>query len=265
MTRKPTAGFWRMTDMTEHEIYSECLRLGMTPAGAAGATANILAESAGRPDNVEDRSGISDAAYTRDVDNGTYRNFVNDRYGYGLCQWTAPARKRALLDYAQGRGVSIGSAHMQFQFLAKEMRADYAYVWSILTNTHDPYEAGYEMCKRYEIPANTEQTARVRGNRAREIYDRCAGPTPAVEPDEPDKEPDVEKYWPPRMVDRGMSGADVTVLQAILVARGYTVDAVNGVFDESTDKAVRKFQKDKKIQVDGVCGPQTWAKLLVVS
>ena len=58
-----------------------------------------------------------------------------------------------------------------------------------------------------------------------------------------------------------MTGADVTVLQAILVARGYTVNAVNGVFGESTDKAVRKFQTDHGLAVDGVVGPKTWAKL----
>lgn len=245
--------------MTEMEIYSQCLKLGMTPAGAAGCTANILAESAGRPNNVEDRSGIDDAAYTRDVDNGSYRNFVSDRYGYGLCQWTSPARKQALLDYAQGHGVSIGDAAMQFQFLAREMRASYTYVWNILTHTADPYEAGYVMCKFFEIPANTEATAQARGKRAREIYQRCSGQTP-VEPD--DGTTPFEKYWPPRMICKGMSGADVTVLQALLVARGYTVNAVNGVFDESTDKAVRKFQSDNGLAVDGIAGPNTWTAIL---
>lgn len=251
--------------MTAKEIFAECLRLGMTPAGAAGATANILAESAGRPNNVEDRSGIPDEQYTRNVDNGSYKNFISDRYGYGLCQWTAPERKKALLEYARDCGVSIGDAHMQFQFLAKEMRDSRAYVWNILTHTNSSYEAGYTMCAKFEIPANTEATARVRGNRAEQIYKECAGTEPAVEPDTP-SEPEKPKteYWPPRMVDRGMSGADVTVLQAILVARGYTVNAVNGVFDESTDKAVRKFQTDHGLAVDGVVGPKTWAKLLEV-
>lgn len=245
--------------MTELEIYSECLRLGMTPAGAAGCTANILAESAGRPNNVEDRSGIADAAYTQSVDNGTYKNFVNDRYGYGLCQWTLPSRKKALLDYAQSHGVSIGNAQMQFQFLAREMRASYPYVWNILTHTDNPYDAGYQMCAKFEIPANTESTARVRGNRAREIYDRCSGQTP-VDPT-PDPEPVVEKLWPPRMICKGMNGADVTVLQALLVAHGYTVNAVNGVFDESTDAAVRKYQAANGLAVDGIVGNNTWRSI----
>ena len=42
--------------MKEFEIFRRCVALGMTNAGAAGCTANILAESGGKPNNVEDRS-----------------------------------------------------------------------------------------------------------------------------------------------------------------------------------------------------------------
>lgn len=244
--------------MTELEIYKHCLVLGMTPAGAAGCTANIMAESAGRPDNVEDRSGISDAVYTKRVDSGAYQGFADDRYGYGLCQWTLPSRKRALLDYAKGHGVSIADADMQFQFLAREMRSTYTYVWNVLITTTDPYNAGYVMCKFFEIPANTEASSQHRGSNARAIYDRCFGATP-VDPVE--TEPKSE-FWPPRMICKGMSGPDVIVLQSILAARGYTVSAINGVFDESTVTAVKRFQRSKNLDVDGICGPKTWAALL---
>lgn len=246
--------------MTEIEIYGKCVQLGMTPAGAAGAAANILAESAGNPRNVEDRSGINDDRYTEMVDNRSYGNFTTDAYGYGLCQWTSRNRKKNLLDYAQGHGVSIGDASMQFQFMAREMRQDYPYVWNVLTHTNDPYEAGYVMCKFYEIPANTEAQSQYRGNQARGIYDRCSGTTP-VDPVEPD-EPTTETNWPPRMICKGMSGADVMVLQALLVAHGYTVNAANGVFDESTDKACRRFQSDSGLAVDGIAGPNTWTAIL---
>lgn len=247
--------------MTEIEIYGQCLKLGMTPAGAAGATANILAESAGRPNNVEDRSGIADDRYTAMVDNGTYGNFTTDAYGYGLCQWTSRNRKKDLLDYAQGHGVSIGDAGMQFQFMAREMRSSYTYVWNVLTHTTDPYEAGYVMCKFYEIPANTEAQSQYRGNQARGIYQRCSGATP-VDPDDGKDYPVTESFWPPRMICKGMDGADVTVLQALLVARGYGVNAVNGVFDDSTDKATRRFQSDSGLAVDGIAGPNTWTAIL---
>jgi len=248
--------------MIETEIYAKCLSLGMTAAGAAGCTANIMAESAGRPNNVEDRSGIADETYTANVDNRSYGNFTGDAYGYGLCQWTSRDRKRALLDYAQGKGVSIGDAAMQFQFMAREMRSSYTYVWNILTHTADPYEAGYVMCKFYEIPADTERQAQYRGNQARNIYQRGSGTTPVIPDDGSDEYPVKETQWPPRMICKGMDGADVTVLQALLVARGYGVNAVNGVFDDSTDKATRRFQSDSGLAVDGIAGPNTWTAIL---
>lgn len=243
--------------MTENEIYVKCLGLGMTPAGAAGCTANIMAESAGRPNNVEDRSGITDEVYTANVDNGSYRNFATDAYGYGLVQLTARPRKQAYLDYAQGKGKSIGDADTQFQFIGREMRSDFPYVWNILTSTADPFEAGYVMCKRYEIPANTETQSQYRGNQAKQIYQRCSGTAPATEPTQPAK----ETYWPPRMLCKGMNGADVTVLQALLVAHGYGVTAVNGVFSDSTDKALRQFQAANSLDADGIAGPLTWTAL----
>jgi peptidoglycan hydrolase-like protein with peptidoglycan-binding domain len=64
------------------------------------------------------------------------------------------------------------------------------------------------------------------------------------------------------MICKGMDGADVTALQALLVARGYTVNAVNGVFDDSTDKATRRFQSDSGLAVDGIAGPNTWTAIL---
>lgn len=159
--------------MTELEIFKKCVTLGMTKAGAAGCTANILNESNGRSDNVENRCPMSDEEYTRRVDDGSYTDFVEDRYGYGICQWTYPSRKEALLKYAKEHGVSISDSDMQFQFLARELRSSYAYVWSILTTTKSPYDAGYEMCKHFERPKYTEKSSIERGNKAAEIYERC--------------------------------------------------------------------------------------------
>lgn len=159
--------------MTELEIFKKCVVLGMTKAGAAGCTANILNESNGRPDNVENRCPMSDEEYTKAVDDGSYKNFVHDAYGYGLCQWTFYSRKEALLKYAREHGVSIADPDMQFQFLARELRENYTYVWSILTTTSDPYEAGYVMCEKFERPAGGETSAKQRGQKAKEIYDRC--------------------------------------------------------------------------------------------
>lgn len=242
--------------MSIQTIYNKCISLGMTRAGAAGCTANILAESAGRADNLQDSYnvafGVSDAEYVRQVDAGQ-RNFI-DSAGFGYCQWTSSDRKKAMLSYFREHGKSIADSDTQFQFMAREMRNTYSHVWYILTSTNDPYEAGYTMCKFYEIPANTEAQAKYRGNEAVKIFNGLAGKT--------EEKPAAPSYWPPRMIDKNMSGPDVEVLQAVLKARGYGINFISGKFDDLLDGAVRSFQEDNGLTVDGVVGPKTWAVLL---
>lgn len=54
-----------------------------------------------------------------------------------------------------------------------------------------------------------------------------------------------------------LSGADVKELQVALLARGYKVVKADGIFGSITDKAVRAFQSDEKLVVDGIAGPKT--------
>lgn len=247
--------------MTEQEIYAKCLVLGMTPAGAAGCTANILHESGGNCNNLENTAnnnlGISDDEYVRRVDAGIIDFLARGQGGFGLCQWTEQSRRERFYNYMKSHGASIADERLQWVYMGKEMREYFPHVWSILTHTDDPYTAGYTMCKEFEIPANTEATSRFRGNEAKDIYQRCSGTAPATEPTQPAK----ATYWPPRMLCKGMNGADVTVLQALLVAHGYGVTAVNGVFSDSTDKAVRQFQAANALDADGIAGPLTWTAL----
>lgn len=245
--------------MTTQEIFTKCISLGMTRAGAAGCTANILAESAGRPDNLQDSFnhlfGVSDATYVKEVDAGR-RNFV-DGAGFGYCQWTAGDRKKSLLEYCRDHGKSIADSDTQFFFMTREMRNTYSHVWYVLTSTNDPYEAGYTMCKFYEIPYDTENQAKHRGNEAKKIYAECAKTAQPIQ--EADAKP---VYWPPRTVDMGMTGPDIALYQAALLCRGYTLGDSYGVFGSSTGKAVRKFQEAFSLDVDGVVGPMTRAVLL---
>jgi peptidoglycan hydrolase-like protein with peptidoglycan-binding domain len=37
----------------------------------------------------------------------------------------------------------------------------------------------------------------------------------------------------------------------------------NGIFDASTEAAVRQFQRDSGLVPDGIVGPRTWATLVV--
>ncbi len=56
------------------------------------------------------------------------------------------------------------------------------------------------------------------------------------------------------------SGEDVALLQQLLNQWGYPLEQ-NGTFDVATDTAVRQFQKDGRLTVDGIVGKGTW-KLL---
>ncbi|MBW4627941.1 MAG: peptidoglycan-binding protein [Brasilonema octagenarum HA4186-MV1] len=66
----------------------------------------------------------------------------------------------------------------------------------------------------------------------------------------------------PPTLSRGSTGDFVQGLQRDLSAKGYLdASAVSGTFDEATEEAVKKFQQENGLTVDGVVGPQTGQKL----
>lgn len=67
-----------------------------------------------------------------------------------------------------------------------------------------------------------------------------------------------------RQLEEGMEGKDVEALQAILIAKGYSCGSYgsDGDFGKKTKDAVKNFQTDRKITVDGIAGAQTWKELL---
>ena len=60
-----------------------------------------------------------------------------------------------------------------------------------------------------------------------------------------------------------MSGSDVVIIQRILVSKGYDIGSygVDGKFGKNTETAVKKFQAEHGLQVDGIVGVKTWAML----
>ena len=76
-------------------------------------------------------------------------------------------------------------------------------------------------------------------------------PTPTPDPD----------YRP--TLRKGDSGTYVTLMQTMLIQRGYSCGAsgADGKFGNGTLAALRVFQRDNGLTVDGVCGPKTWAAL----
>lgn len=52
-----------------------------------------------------------------------------------------------------------------------------------------------------------------------------------------------------------------TAIQRALKNAGYYQGAVDGKIGSGTKEALRSFQRDQGLTVDGVCGRQTWARL----
>ena len=66
--------------------------------------------------------------------------------------------------------------------------------------------------------------------------------------------------WP--LVKKGHTDHPVQTLQHLLRARGHAL-TVDGDFGPKTDAAVRAFQDDEGLAVDGIVGPNTWTALII--
>jgi peptidoglycan hydrolase-like protein with peptidoglycan-binding domain len=62
-------------------------------------------------------------------------------------------------------------------------------------------------------------------------------------------------------IRRGSRGPAVRVLQESLITLGYNPGPVDGIFGLRTEAAVKAFQADRKIKVDGIVGPVTWGEI----
>ena len=88
-----------------------------------------------------------------------------------------------------------------------------------------------------------------------------------TQPSQPAKV-DVSKYpllfmvYDPKTKTYTTRGSYVLKLQQILVSKGYDPKGCDSIFGPGCDKAVRKFQKDSGLVVDGKVGPKTWDKLV---
>lgn len=63
------------------------------------------------------------------------------------------------------------------------------------------------------------------------------------------------------LLREGSRGAYVTLLQQLLESNLYPVGNIDGIFGSRTLSAVRAFQRDNSLTVDGLVGPNTWSAL----
>ena len=62
----------------------------------------------------------------------------------------------------------------------------------------------------------------------------------------------------------GDRGIYVTLMQALLNARGFDCGVVDGDYGAKTQAALNAFQRYYKLTVDGICGVKTWSELIKV-
>ena len=153
---------------------------GFTEAGSAAVVGNGYAESGCSPINLQNNGNreldMTDEQYTAAVDNGTYTNFVNDKYGYGIFQWTYWSRKQNLLNYAKSKGVSIGYLEMHMNFLMQELNAGYKPLLNILRTSNSVSECSNAFMLQFERPANQSvENQNKRVSYGREFYNKFCG------------------------------------------------------------------------------------------
>ena len=80
----------------------------------------------------------------------------------------------------------------------------------------------------------------------------------------------VNELYPDYFLTRGMTGDDVKRFQKFLLAickfdKSIPGVRVNGIFDELTEKSVKKIQKDYGFDINGIVGPLLWRKVVELS
>jgi len=85
------------------------------------------------------------------------------------------------------------------------------------------------------------------------LMDGIVGPTTWAKLDDADKSDPTLK--------NGSKGVAVRGVQRRLIAAGFGPDEIDGRFEAQTEAAVRAFQKEHEVDVDGIVGPVTWKHL----
>ena len=183
-----SAGGMVQNGNTEKAIWDYLAGKGLNAYAVAGLMGNLYAESGLNSCNLQNSYNkslnMTDAQYTAAVDNGSYGNFVKDKAGYGLAQWTYHTRKQALLNYAKKAGASIGSLDMQLAFLWDELQG-YKSVISTLKGAKSVRAASDAVLLGFEKPA--DQSGAVQKKRAgygEAYYKKYAGGQQAAVPQE---------------------------------------------------------------------------------
>ena len=145
----------------EQQVWNYFLNKGFSPQGIAGLMGNIFKESQFKTNNLQDSYnssfGISDEAYTANVDNGRYQNFPDDGAGYGLVQWTYGPFKQDLLNLCKSRHKSISDLSCQLDQIYFHLQSE-GLLTTIKNATSTATATEYFM-KKFEKPKDQSYLA----------------------------------------------------------------------------------------------------------
>ena len=162
------------------EIWNYFKQNGFTDEGAAAMLGNLYVESKLNPKNLQDSFNkslnMSDEEYTKQVDNNIYKNFIYDKAGYGLAQWTHESRKQNFYKYIKSKNKSIGDLNAQLEFLLKELKEEYSKVYNKLKTSSNVSELSDCVMLDYERPADKSEPAKQKRRKSSEnFYNQYTG------------------------------------------------------------------------------------------
>ena len=147
--------------VNEKKVWDFLKLKGLTNAGAAGLMGNLYCESRIESVIYEEKYhktiGLTNEEYVAKVNSGEYTNFVKDKVGFGLAQWTYYSRKQALLNKCLG---NIGDMDCQLEYLYDELKHDFSQVLNFLETSNDIYSCTVQVMAKFEKPSDQSDKAK---------------------------------------------------------------------------------------------------------
>lgn len=234
--------------------------------------------------------------YARDLDNTT--GFYNGKkQGFAWCDcfvdwcfvqaYGALNAKNLLCqpDYSAGAGCLYSARYYQArkQFFTSPKVGDQIFFGNATSCVHTGIVYAVDANRVYTVEGNTSGASGViangggvckksysinysgiygfgRPNYGQEVIQKPTESTTAVPTAQTDKTCTITA----KVLQKGCKGLQVKLMQTALKVLGYDigVDGADGDFGNNTLNAVLRFQKDKNLEADGICGTNTWNMLL---
>lgn len=170
------------------KAYERYIAAGMTPEGACALMGNQYAESAGFIANrveylclqrlKECGKIYTDKTYTSAVDSGKISKaeflnpLPNKQYGYGISQFTTPARKSGLYSFTIEKNKSLADENAQLDYVLYELERLFPQTLRVLKTAKSVKEASDYVLVHYECPADTGiKMKNLRADYAQQYYE----------------------------------------------------------------------------------------------